>query len=428
MSGKNQNRREFIKDSAKTGLVVSTVLSGLTAKSYARVPGANERIRVGLIGCGGRNMWHNRWLYRTAEAGENVEVVAGADVWDQKREHGAAQIQEVHEVKPKTFKHYQELLEQDDIHAVVIATPDHQHCAQVRDAVGAGKDVYVEKPLVLEMSELNKTYDVVNASDRIVQNGSQGRSSQGARATKKFIQEGGLGKVFRIEECRSHYQPYWNHYAVPGSEAETDWKAFLMHAPDQPFNADAHGHWMGYRPFSNGTVGGWMTHMSDFIHYVTDCGMPLTAVAQGGIYSPTSVPGRSAPDNVTAIVEYAEGFCTSCSTHFGSGANDYDIWFGEKGIMRTNGPDGNSGGINARVSGTGSEHPDKLPDDERTLDEIPQPDHMRNWVQCIRSRKQPNAHMEYGYMQGVACVMADMALVEGRKMRFDPATREVVPA
>ncbi len=428
MSDKKSNRREFIKETTKTGLAVGSLVGGLTAASYARVLGANERIRIGVIGCGGRGSWHIGWLQRVKESGENLEVMAACDIWSRNRERGAGIMAERFGGKPIQVKHHADLLARDDLHAVVVATADHQHCTHLRDAVKAGKDVYVEKPIALDLEDLNKAYDVVTASKQVVQHGTQGRSSAGALATKAFLQEGKLGALLRVEESRSHYIPYWNHYTNPGSEAETDWKAFLCGTPDQPFDADKHGAWMGYRPFSNGTVGGWMSHMSDFIHFATGCGFPVTAVAQGGVYGSTTKPGRDCPDSVTCLLEYAEGFVTSFTTHFGNGANDGDTLFGSKGIMRINPPDGNSGGIKPLVSGTGSEHPEKIQDDESALEEIAQDDHMTNWVKCIRSRQQPNAHMERGYQHGVAVILGDRALVEGRKMRFDSGARTIVPA
>jgi predicted dehydrogenase len=354
--------------------------------------------------------------------------MAACDIWNQQREQAAQVIKERFSVDAKRYKEYQKMLEDSDIDGVIIATPDHQHCRQVCDAVRANKDAYVEKPISNGLEELNETYKVVKSSQSILQHGTQGRSSTGAAGAKAFFQSGKLGKLLRVDECRSHYIPYWNQYKGPEKEEDTDWKAFLMNVPHRPFNSDQHGAWMGYRDFSTGTVGGWMSHMSDFIHYVTGCGFPVYAVTQGGIYSPTSVKGRTCPDTVTAILEYAEGFTTSYTTHFGNAANDYMIFFGAKGIMRISYPDGNSpGGIDPRVSGEGSEHPDKIAEGI-AVEKIEQDDHMLNWLRCMRSRKQPNADMDAGYMQGVAVVLADRAYVEGRKMRFDPERKEIRPA
>lgn len=426
MKGKDQTRREFIKRSAVTGVAIGAMASSSTAASYGRISGANDRIRVGMIGCGGRSRYHMGWIHRCSRE-ENVAIVAACDIWIKQRERATEIIKERFGMAPRIYKYYQDLLDDPEIDGVVIATPDHQHCAQLCDAVRANKDVYVEKPICNDLDELNRAYDVVKSSKSVVQHGTQGRSSRGAGSAREFFQSGKLGKLLRVEECRSHYVPYWNNYRGPEKEEETDWKAFLMHLPYRPFNPDQHAAWMGYRDFSTGTVGGWMSHFSDFIHYVTGCGFPVHGVAQGGIYSPTSVKGRTCPDTVTVILEYAEGFTTSYTTHFGNAANNYTIFFGSKGIMEIGYPDGNSpGGINPRVSGEGSEHPEKV-SETMELEEIKQDDHMLNWLKCMRSRKAPHADMEAGYMQGVAVVLGDRAWMEGRKMVFDPGRREIRP-
>ncbi|RJP35577.1 MAG: gfo/Idh/MocA family oxidoreductase [Candidatus Omnitrophota bacterium] len=427
MNEQKQNRREFIHNSISGGAAAGVITAGFTASGYGRVLGANDKIRIGLIGCGGRGTYHLGWVHRTAEE-TKADVVAACDIWNVKREQAAQVIEERFERKPVLYEDYRKLLDSSEIDAVIIASADHQHCAMLRDAVRAGKDAYVEKPIAMELDDLNQAYDVVKKSLAIVQNGTQGRSSQGAAGAKAFIQAGKLGKILRVEESRSFYNPYWNNYQVPEKEEDTNWRAFLMNRPYRPFNPDQHGHWMGYKEFSSGTVGGWMSHFSDFIHYVTDCGFPAAAVAQGGVFSPTSQPGRTAPDTVTAILEYAEGFTTLYTTHFGNGANDYMIIFGTKGIMRINAPDGNdSGGILPRVTAEGSEHPEKVPEGTEIEDE-PCDDHMTNWLKCVRSREQPNANMDKGYMQGVAVILADRAYEEGRKMVFDPTWREIKPA
>jgi predicted dehydrogenase len=411
-------RREFLQQGIVTGAALAS--AGLVSAA----PGANDRIRIGIIGCGGRASYHINWL---KQAGQNSEIVAVCDIWRQKREAGGAAVKAAFGSAPQLYTDYRKLLESKDIDAVLIATPDHQHCTQLADAVRAGKDVYVEKPIAMELDELNAAYDAVKAAKAVVQHGTQGRSCAGATAARDFVQSGKLGKVLRIEESRSFYNPYWNGYRGPESEADTDWKAFLFNRPMRPFDSDQHGAWMGYRDFSSGTVGGWMSHFSDLNHYITGCSFPVTAVAQGGIYSPTSKKGRTCPDTVTAILEYAEGFTTSYSTHFGNGANDYIIWFGTKGVMRTGAPDGWPSGIEPKVSGEGSEHPEKIKDPVALENKLVE-DHMVNWLKCIRTRQSPNANMDAGYKHGVAAILADRAFVEGRKMRFDPQARKIVPA
>ncbi len=421
-------RRDFIRRGLATGAAMGVLSSRMTTSGLAHAAGANDRIRIGLIGCGIRSNWlASNWLFEAAQA-HNAQVVAVCDVWRQKREATAAAMKKKYGVEQKVLSDYRHVLDDKDVDAVLIATPDHQHCTMLIDAVKAGKDVYIEKPIAMELDELNRAYDAVKASKSIVQNGTQGRSCAGASTARDFIQSGKLGTLIRVEESRSFWRPYWNGYRGPEKESDTDWRGFLMHRPYRPFDSDQHGAWMGYRDFSSGTCGGWMSHFIDLCHYITGCGFPVAAVAHGGIFSPTSDRRRTCPDTFTGILEYAEGFTTLYTTHFGNGANDYVTYFGTKGTMQIDAPDGWPNGIRPRVSGVGSDDPQKLPKEEVALENNVIEPHLVNWLKCIRSRKAPIADMEAGYKQGVAVILADRAMVEGRKMTFDPAKREIRPA
>lgn len=426
------SRRGFLKTSTAFGALTVAGCASTGApkgRSAARLPrrGPNEEIRIGLIGCGVRNIWLiTNWLPDAAKQ-HKAQVVACCDIWRPQREHGAKVIKEKYGAGPTVYNDYRKLLDNAEIDAVMIATPDHQHCGMLIDAVRAGKDVYIEKPIAMDLEELNDAYDAVKQSGAIVQQGTQGRSCRGAASAREFIQSGKLGILLRVEESRSFYLPYWNYYKGEVKEEDTDWKAFLYNRSYRPFDSDQHRAWMGYRDFSTGPVGGWMSHFSDLIHFVTGCGFPISAVAQGGIYSPTSKKERTCPDTFTGILEYAEGFTTCYATHFGNGANDYITFFGTKGIMKTGAPDGWPKGIEPRVSGEGSDHPDKIKEETALANTTPEA-HMPNWLRCIRTREQPNANMDAGYKHGIAVLMCDRAFVQGRKMIFDPKRRQIRPA
>jgi len=417
------SRRRFLQNTLAAGAAGSAV-SRMTAAGYARVIGANERIRLGLIGCGSRG----RWIVKTMVRPEinNATLAAICEIWKQRRESITAEATEIFGVKPHVFTDYRKLLEQPDIDAVIIATPAHQHCGQTIDAVQAGKHVYVEKPIapvIRDLPELNKCYDAVKASKMIVQHGSQGVSSTAAPAIRRFIAEARLGKLFRIESTESLYKPYWMHYKGPETEAETDWKAFLYNRPYRPFDPKQHARWMGYHDFSSGPIGGWMSHFINFVHFVTDCDLPVAATAFGGRYAPTNDPACDAPDQVDVILEYREGFHTRFTTHFG---NDRDhettIFMFEKGTLRTRFGHNPGNAVFSSEGAKGDVKPQKLlPEDPPH----PAPLHVQNWLDCIRNGKQPNAHMDFGYKQGIAVLMGDMAYSTGRKVTFDKNKREI---
>lgn len=421
MNEKNLTRRRFIERSLAAGTAAGLASATLPASSYLKVVGASDRIRIGQLGCGGRNRWHTQWVKNVAGQGE-AEVVAACEIWKQQRESMAAHIHRRFGEKPRLYASCDDLLGDKGIDALIIATPDHQHCAQLSAAVKAGKDVYIEKPIARTLDELDEAREAVASAKAVVQHGTQGRSSPGAAALRELIRSGKLGRLFRVESTETAYEPYWNHYPKPESESDTNWKAFLHNRPDRPFDPDQHGSWMGYHEFSSGPIGGWMSHFSDFVHTATGCGFPTQAIAHGGIYAPTSDRRRTAPDTVTCVLSYAEGFVTEFTTHFGSSVdNESTTFFFERGVVRS------AFGHNPRqpvVSGDGSDHPGR-PREDRPLELPPVTDHMLNWLECIRTREQPAASMDAGYMQGVAVVMGDLAYVTGKKVLFDPGKREL---
>lgn len=426
MKNFKSNRREFLRKSLLTG--AGTVLgAGLfPRRSFATAAGANDRINIGLIGCGGRMQ---SLVQAAKNADQRVTVTAICDVWQQQRDSWTAHIDRMFGAKPRSYADYRELLGVADIDAVIIATPDHQHCGQVIDAAQVGKHVYVEKPiapLMDSLDSLNRCYDAVKKAGIVIQQGTQGSSSEATVALKDFFVKGTLGKLFRVETTISLYEPYWNQYRGPENEQETDWEAFLYDKLYRPFDADQHAAWMGYQDFSSGPIGGWMSHFSNFVHAVTGCECPVAATAFGGIYAPTTDRRRTAPDNVTVMLEYAEGFCTQFVTHFGSSWNTETTFFMlSKGLVQTR--FGHNPG-NPVYSSKGVD--DSVPETPLLQKEPPDPilAHMGNWLECIRSGGRTNADMEMGYRQGIAVILGDAACRLGRKVVFDKQKREIRPA
>ena len=425
MNDRDMTRRRFIRDSIAAGAACGALAAtGLAAESARRILGSNERIHIAQIGCGGRNGSHTQSVFEHKDRA-NATIIAVCDIWKKKREAYVPYVEKRFGAAPKTYADYRQVLDDKEIDAVIIATPDHQHCGQLADSVRAGKDVYVEKPIAVYLEDLNRAYDAVKETGAVVQHGTQGRSSQGTAALRELVRSGKMGKLFRVESTETAYQPYWNFYECPKSEEETNWKEFLYGRPDRPFDPDQHGCWMGYHEFSTGTIGGWMSHFIDYVHAVTGCGFPRAAVTHGGIFAPTTDRRRTSPDTVNVMLEYAEGFVTHFTTHFGSAVdNETTTYFFEKGTVRS--MFGHNPGAPV-VSGEGSEHKERIPD-KKALDLPPTTDHMLNFLECIRSRKKPNADMDAGYMHGVACLLGYVSWLTGRKTIFDPEKREVRPA
>jgi predicted dehydrogenase len=436
----------------RRGFFVRTAALGVSAASYDRILGANERVRVANVGCGRRQLLRE---LMTIKDDAQLQVTVVCDTWKQRRDLAVAQVKEFTGAEPYASPRLDDTLGRNDVDAVVIGTPDHLHCTQLIEAVRAGKDVYVEKPLAMNMRELIRAYDAVKKSGRIVQVGTQMRSYPQTAGTKEFIASGGLGKILKVEQVRNSYSPYWMGYgrgtAFDGqpTEADTDWKSFLGDRKTRPFDPMQYQGWYGFRDFSRGPHTNLMVHFIDLVHYVTGIEFPKRVVALGNTYRWKD--RYDAPDSVEVALEYpgpvptrdhsssstrdregavssvptsqqAAGLMVRYCTVFGNGANNYAKWFGTRGTL-------DAKSLSARQPWTatseGSGEPDKL----TSSIEMPsgQPvHHMKNWIDCIRTRQQPIAPIEAGYAHSVAVILADEAMQTGRRLGYDHSKREIV--
>jgi predicted dehydrogenase len=404
---------EGTNDFSRRGFIAASV----SALSYSRILGANDRANIGIIGCGGRGLLKEVLQFRKET---NCEISAICDTWNQQRDTAVAAIREASGTAPEQFVRYQDLLALKSVDAVVIGTPDHQHCTQLTAAVRAGKDAYVEKPLAMDMKELLLAVDTVKKSNRIVQCGTQIRSYPHSVAARQFVTSGNLGKILKVEQSRNAYKPYWHQFGTRQvTEKDVDWKGFLMQRKYRAFDKDQYAAWYGYRDFSRGPHSNLMVHFIDLVHYVTGCKPPSRVVTLGGIYRWKD--SRNAPDSVETILEYPEGFLVRYNTTFGSGANNSFKFIGTRGVIDAAKWNWKESWV---VSGEGSGEPDKIKAGE-TIPVVESTPHMKNWMECLRTRKQPNAPIEAGYAHSVAVIMADDALVRGRRMVYNPAKRAI---
>lgn len=404
---KELNRRTFVG---------GWLAAGMTARSYGRVLGANDRISVGVIGCGARNLLGQALKFR-AEC--NAEVRAVCDTWRQMREKAVEAVKAAGGDSPEQYVHYQDLLARKDIDAVTIGTPDHGHCLQLRDAARAGKDAYVEKPLAMDFKELNEAVEAVRKNNRITQMGTQVRSGQGAMAARAFLQAGNLGKILKIEQSRNGYEPYWYRYGRrPVTESDVDWKQFLMHRKYRPFDADQYAGWYGYREFSHGPHTNLMVHFIDTVHFITGAKYPRRVIAMGGIYRWKDA--HTCPDSVEVVLDYPEeGFLARYCTVYGNSGNRFFRVMGTRGML-----DLTNWSQLPLVSGEGSGEPDKLGPDA-AVPPVETVDHMKNFLDCVRSRQTPQAPIDAGYGHSVAVLMADESFARGARMVHDPVKRSI---
>jgi predicted dehydrogenase len=400
------NRRSFLKASLAGA---ATLAAGPVAVA---APGANDRISVGCIGVGGRgNALLGEILALAAK--QNVQVTAVCDVWQKNRQAAAKRIQSKLGAEPRQFTRFNEMLALKDLDAVVIATPDFSHGPILTAALKAGKDVYVEKPMTIDLALANEALDLARAKERVVQAGTQRRSEGKFRGAAKFYASGALGKVSRIDAAAYFNEARWVRDCGDCKEGDVDWEAFLLHLPKRPFDPKLLRQWQLYRDTSNGLPGLWMTHYADLVHLITGAKFPTSAVAQGGVY--VWKDGRDTSDTFQALLEYPEGFLFSWGMGLGNSAGGRFGIYGTKGTMDpekgTVSPEG--GRDTTLVAGPVPAEPNQS--------------HMGNWLDCLRSRQRPNADIEFGHRHAVATIMTAIALQTGRRQKYDPATRTISP-
>lgn len=403
------DRREFIGK--------SLAATSLAASSYQRVLGANDRISVGVIGCGSRGLLREALEFHK-EA--NVGITAICDTWRQQREKAVEMVKEASGAAPEPFIRYQDLLELKNVDAVIIGTPDHQHCTMLTAAVRSAKDAYCEKPLAMNLKELNETVRAVETSRRVVQIGTQVRSWAPSVAGRAFVQSGGLGKIFKIEQSRNGQKPYWHSYGDrPLAEADVDWKGFLMNQKPRPFNSRQYAGWYGFREFSHGPHTNLMVHFIDLVHYVTGARVPHSVMAMGGKFR-FKDDEYTCPDSIECVLEYPdEGFLVRYNSTFGTNANSYLKFIGTKGVM-----DASRWDKPWIVSGEGSSEPDRI-QPGTTIPEVESTHHMKNFFDCVRSRQAPNAPIQAGYSHAIATLMAEESFARGSRMVYDPVKRTI---
>ncbi len=412
------SRREFLKTASAGAAAI-----GMTATSYGRVVGANERISIGVVGCGGRGLRaHMPGVHKHAKE-QNIEITAVADPWKLRRDEGAAKAKEWYGRPARAFVSYRDIMALDDIDAVMIASCDHQHTTHLEAAAKAGKDAYCEKPLAMEVDRLNSCCDAVRAAKIVCQIGTQVRSYPTSTGCRELYKTGVLGKVSRIEQCRNGTKPYWYSRIRDVKPSEVDWKEFLMHRPMQPFRADHFSGWYGVRGFSDGPVPGLASHFVDLINYITGSTIPLSATATAGVFTWKDEHEFTCPDQVEATWVYPEGFMVNFTTNYGNSSGSCIRMCGDQGTLNLtpwSKPTVSSAGGNR-------EKKSELSKEDVPVEPVETPDHYLNWLQCIRSRETPNASIEAGYNHAITVLMAVRAHDTGLRQVFDAKKREIVP-
>ncbi len=462
------DRRTFMKQA--TGTVLA---AGMTARSYGRILGANDRIRLAQLGCGARSAGHVT-MVQLAGKQTPVETVAVCDIWSLAREARAAQVKKAFGLEPQSYKYSEDLLAHSDIDGVMIATADFQHAKLCVDVVQAGKDCYVEKPFANVLSEAIQARDVVKASKQIVQMGTQHRSQPYNIAVRDIVRSGRIGSVVQIEqewnvneerwrfrkvdtgrtdqmEMDEHME--WKHwlYDRPSmlKEKDTDWERWLLGKPSRPFDPHVYLEFRIYQEFSSGIFDQWLSHASDLVHLWMDETHPVSAVAQGGIFAWKD--GRENPDTCTVAFTYPKGFLYMYRTTFGNSYRSFSRIQGRDGTIVNYGGEGASLFVVTREGGREEFDPGKsgpvyteppalgpqkdgaeivrvqgAPQANSIGPEDNDANHLLNWLNAMRDRKQPNANVDHGFSHSLACIMATQSYWSGKKQYWNPKSEQIV--
>jgi predicted dehydrogenase len=406
------SRRDFARSVGAAGAAI--------ALSRGRVLGANDRIRLGFIGLGNRG---DQVLDAFLEHKDH-EVVAICDLWQPYLDFAAKKLGN----NPKQFKEYKKLLELKDVDAVVIATPDHWHALQTVAACEAGKDVYVEKPLSLCVAEGRKMVRVARHYKRVTQVGLNRRSTPFCLEAAKLVQAGGIGKVTAVRSF--HIQNEWpKGIGNPPNEdppAGFDWDAWLGPAPKVPYNRNrAFYRFRWFYDYSGGQVTNFGVHFMDFAHSVLGHDAPLSVTAMGGKLGLDD--NREIPDTLEVLWTYPGGTLVTFS-QFNTSAAPADLrhsnleFRGTKGTlyMQYEGyevvPERITEKVFPALTPLDRTLSRQYQSDLKTLIEAKKveagdgtPDHARNFLDCIRSRKPCNCDIEIGHRSTTAALIANIA-------------------
>ncbi|GAB3703697.1 hypothetical protein GCM10027592_34080 [Spirosoma flavus] len=438
-----ENRREFIKKSALAGLGMS-----FSASSYARILGSNERVRVGIIGFSDRFRQSLAPAFSEHAKAQNFAFVGVSDIWNRRRDEADAFLKGKGLNDSSFFKarNNDELLDRKDVDAVIISTADFQHALHCAAAVESGRDVYCEKPFAEALDDARKALKAVESSKRIVQVGSQRRSAPNYHAANNFIRSGKFGDITMVEMTWNVNQPgRWRRAKLVSEikKEDTDWNRFLLNRPKVEWDPRKYLEFRLFYPYSSGIPGQWMSHQIDTVHWFSGLDHPRSVVANGGIYSWKD--GRTNADTFTAVFDYgpdndkSKGFQVLYSSRMNNEAGGVKEYYYSNGGMinlDTNkiSPEGGleekyakDMGMKANMLPTMSlGEAAKMETSANTGGDPMTSLHMLNWMECVRSRKEPNAPARVGFNHSVANIMATMALHTGKRVTWDATKQDVI--
>jgi len=412
------NRRGFLAQSALTAATGAT----LSAASYARAAGANGKIGIGVIGCGGRSGAHVGTIKKLIQDGEKIEIVAVCDVYKPRANARADGT------SARVYMDHKELLADSAVDIVVIATPDHHHAQQAIDAMEAGKDVYCEKPIShwRQFEVTKKMAQVARKTKRVFQAGTQGLGDPVWRQAEQLVHEGAIGQTvhaqcgyFRVGDWGERGMPIDDKEAKPGPDL--NWEKFLGDSPKRPFDVSRFFRWRMYEDYAGGPVTDLFPHTLTPIVKVLGVKFPSVVVATGGMFRYTE---REVPDTFNMLIDYPEKLTIAV---LGTQANNYgipDVFRGWDATLTFEGQ-------NISISPTEGSKKEKrtIPVSRQTTREggaDTMVSHWKDFLNCVRTRETPQANIELAYHVQTALQMSMLSLRSGKAVKFDEKNERIV--
>jgi predicted dehydrogenase len=438
-----RSRRDFLKTVGGAAATAPVVLRAQTS-APSQAPSSNDRIRFAAIGVGIRGQQDLLSALRTP----GVELVAAADVYDGRltlaRERWGNQL--------FTSRDYREVLARRDVDAVLIAAPDHWHTQMAIDAMNAGKDVYVEKPMVQQLDEGPRIIETARQTNRILQVGSQHPSSIVYGKARELYRAGVIGELNLVEAWinRNSSMGAWQYSIPPDASSQTiDWDRFLGHAPKRPFDPVRLFRWRNYRDYGTGIPGDLFVHLFTGIHFVLDALGPTRAIASGGLRKWND--GRDVPDVMLALYDYPKtashpAFTLSLKVNFAEGAGDAYVFrfvgpegvltIGDNSVTLSRRPAAREPGQTAESFAKAAQdaymkeyrtkYPDR-PELQPRADETyaaPQrynstEDHFRNFFDAVRTRRPVVEDAVFGLRAAGPALLANLSYFESRAIGWN---------
>jgi predicted dehydrogenase len=428
------NRRNFLEAAA----VGATVAASQTSAQQPAQPAQPEgrAPRVGLIGCG----WYGKCdLFRLLQVAP-VEVTALCDVDSRMLSEAADMVaaRQRNRQRPRTFADYREMLRPRDLDIVLVATPDHWHALPMIAAVEAGADVYVQKPISVDIVEGQAMVAAARRHNKVVQVGTQRRSTPHIIDAKdRVIRSGLLGRISHIEAyCYYHMRARDNPPDAMPPE-NLNYEMWTGPAPMRPYNRLCHPRsWRAFMEYGNGIVGDMCIHMFDMVRWMTDLGWPRRVSSAGGIYVDRNSKANIT-DTQTATFDYGDKQVVWTHRTWGASPDPDYPWgatfYGDRGTLKVsvNRYDFIPQGRGERIHRDVVMELDQYPEDrtERDLEQHVAPairGHMRNFLECIRTRARPVADIQEGHISTACCILANMSQRLGRTLTWDAERQQVV--